>query len=154
MKDEAKLAAIAGHVQQARKGHIEYHHALRRIEQVLHSVPARLDEEGTAKPLTEIVGVYPAGKKNFYSNAEALLHRDIKPDTGDERVVDALVARRTAAGTPMRRLREEQVTAEAREKKPSTTELRAWLHQIADHGGEPYGQAARDLLTMFLDEKP
>lgn len=34
--------------------------------------PARLDEDRTAKPKTEIVGHFPAGKKNFYHNAERL----------------------------------------------------------------------------------
>lgn len=34
--------------------------------------PARVDADGTAKPKTEIVGHFPIGKKNFYSNAERL----------------------------------------------------------------------------------
>jgi hypothetical protein len=34
---------------------------------------ARLDADGTAKPLTEIRGVFPIGKKAFYSNAEELV---------------------------------------------------------------------------------
>ena len=36
---------------------------------------ARLDADKTAKPLTEIVGVFPTEKKSFYSNAEALIAR-------------------------------------------------------------------------------
>lgn len=38
---------------------------------------ARLDEDKTAKPKTEIVGVFPAGKKSFFHNAESLLVRDV-----------------------------------------------------------------------------
>lgn len=41
--------------------------------------PARLDEDGTANPLTEIVGVYPAGKKNFYGNTTRLIARPTAP---------------------------------------------------------------------------
>lgn len=44
---------------------------------------ARLDEEGTAKPKTEIVGVFPAGKKNFYHNAEQLIARPTESQEED-----------------------------------------------------------------------
>lgn len=43
------------------------------------SAPARLDADGTAKPLTEIVGVFPEGEKNFFSNAVRLVHREVNP---------------------------------------------------------------------------
>lgn len=36
---------------------------------------ARLDEDRTAKPKTEIVGHYPEGRRNFYANAERLTYR-------------------------------------------------------------------------------
>jgi hypothetical protein len=48
---------------------------------------ARLDSDGTAKPKTEIVGVYPVGKKNFYHNAEELIVRPTEQGTNDACVV-------------------------------------------------------------------
>jgi hypothetical protein len=38
-------------------------------------VRARLDADRTAKPMTEIVGVFPEGKKSFFHNAESLIAR-------------------------------------------------------------------------------
>lgn len=45
-------------------------------------VRARADADGTAKPLTEIAGVFPAGKKNFYDNAVELIARPTQGATG------------------------------------------------------------------------
>ncbi len=42
---------------------------------------ARIDAEGAAKPLTEIVGVFPAGATNWYHNAEELIARPTDSST-------------------------------------------------------------------------
>jgi hypothetical protein len=42
---------------------------------------ARIDGDKTAKPKTEIVGVFPRGKKNFYDNAERLVVRPTKEES-------------------------------------------------------------------------
>lgn len=61
---------------------------------------ARLDADGTAKPLTEIVGVFPFGKKGFYDNAEALIARPTKETDDEERGTRRV--RQVAGGGPGR----------------------------------------------------
>jgi hypothetical protein len=55
---------------------------------------ARLDADGTAKPKTEIVGVYPEGKTNWYHNTQELIARPTAPPS----VVDALTAESEGLG--------------------------------------------------------